>query len=118
MPVFLGARRALLVAYRWIVHLRTMNDGEPHPSARAKALSSTFAPGTDNPPWALEMSITSSRLALLGAVSRGSATQIVVWNWVTGEMLLVRQLLLGDRTLMLAVRLGTRYWALPVCIVC
>ena len=72
-----------------------MSDGEPHPSARAKVLSYTF--GTR---WVLEPSITSSRLALLGSVSRESETQIIVWNWVTGEMLLVCQHFLGDRTLM------------------
>ena len=76
-----------------------MSDGEPHPAARVPVLSYTF-PHDD--PWVLESSITitSSRLALLREVSSERVTQLIVWNWITGEMLLVCQLLPGDRTLM------------------
>ena len=63
-----------------------MNDGEPHPAARTKILSYTFAPGRL---YVLKTSITSSRLALLGEVSGERATQLIVWDWITGEMLLV-----------------------------
>ena len=97
MFVFPGACRALLLAYRWNIHLRTMSDGDPHPSARAKVLSCALALGGLG---VLEMSITSSRLAFLGeAVSSEHKTQLIVWNWITGEQLLVCQLLLGGRTL-------------------
>ena len=117
MFVFPGVRRALLLAYRWNIHLRKMNDGDPHPSAREKVLSCALALGRLG---VLEMSITNSRLAFLGeAVSREHGTQLIVWNWITGENLLVRQLSLGDGTLLMwAVHLGTRYWVLPVYTVC
>ena len=74
-----------------------MSDGEPHPAARVPVLSYTFAPGRL---YALQTLITGSRLALLGEVSGERVTRLIVWNWITGEMLLVRQLPLGDRTLM------------------
>ena len=86
---FLVARRALLLAYRWTIHLRTMSDGKPHPSARAKVLPYTFRILDGDNPWLAELSITSSRLALLGTVPGEFGTELSVWNWITGEMLLV-----------------------------
>ena len=85
-----------------------MSDGKSHPSARTKVLSHTFAPGNDDTPRVLKSSITSSRLALLGNLSGVYVTQLTVWNWITGEMLLVCQLLLGNRTLMWTAHLGTQ----------
>ena len=84
-----------------------MSDGEPHPTARIPVLSYNFAPGD---PWAQGKSITipSSRLALLREVFSELVTQLIVWNWITGEMLLVCQLLLGDHTLMWTIHLGTQ----------
>ena len=77
-----------------------MSDGEPHPSARVKVLSYTFALGEAGTCWLLEPSITSSRLALLGGVPSESLVRLVIWNWITGEMLLVCQLFVGNHTLM------------------
>ena len=95
-----------------------MDDGDPHPSARAKVLFYVFAPGNNHAPRVLKSSITNFRLALLGNLSGRYATQLTVWNWITGEMLLVCQLLLDNRTLMWTVHLGARHWVLPVCSVC
>ena len=112
---------ALWLAYRWTIHLRTMSDGEPHPAARTQVLSYTFATRFGGDLWVLESSITSSRLALLGEEATGkfvTQRQLIIWNWITGEMLLVCQLFLGDRTLMWTVHSGNRNLDLPVCTVC
>ena len=119
MFVFPETRRALLLAYRWTIHLRTMSNGEPHPTARAHILSYNFAPEINGGiPWILEPSVKGSRLVLLREMSSEPKTQIVVWNWITGEMLLVRQPLLRDHTLTRTVHLGTRCRVLPICTVC
>ena len=74
------------------IHLCTFNDGEPHPRARVKVLFCTFAPGNGTYVEAVGASVASSRLAVLRKVSDVSVTQVVVWDWVTGQILLVRQL--------------------------
>ena len=68
-----------------------MSDGEPHPAAQTQVLSSTFAPAVgDLVDIFLNMSITGSRLALLRGVYGVGITQAVVWDWTTGQILLVR----------------------------
>ena len=76
---------------RWKIQLRTLDDGEPHPSARTAVLSFAFElhpsrrrTGTGN------LSITSSRLAFFCSHSGPTKTKVIVWDWTTGEILLVR----------------------------
>ena len=90
------------------VHLCTLNDGEPHPCARVKVLSYTFASGNGVQVEAVKISITGSRLAVLKRVSDIPMTRVVVWDWMTGQILLVRQLYVDRYTLMEIVHLGTR----------
>ena len=85
-----------------------MSDGEPHPAAQTKVLSSTLAPALGDLVNILDMSITGSRLALLRGTFGVGITQVVVWDWTTGQTLLVRRLLVYSPTMMRTIRLGTR----------
>ena len=78
------------------MHLRTLRDGEPHPAAQTAVLSYTFATGDGGLPDVQDMSITDSRLAVLRSFSYIRTGQIVVWDWTTGQILLVRRLLVFD----------------------
>ena len=62
---------------------------EPHPHARVKVLSYTLAPENGTHVEAVGASVTGSRLAVLRKVSDISATQVVVWDWVTGQILVI-----------------------------
>ena len=46
------------------------------------------------------MSITDSRLIVFGATIDTRATQTVVWDWITGQILLVCRPLLFNSALM------------------
>lgn len=93
-----------------MINLTTLSDGEPHPSARVKVLSYAFA-HTDF----LEASITGSRLAVLRGDLWTLTAQVVVWDWITGQIVLVRVPHVRSHPLMQAVYLGTRGQTLPVC---
>lgn len=91
-----------------------MRDGGPHPAAQTTVLSYTLAPGDNT----LDMSITGSRLAVLGGVFYlHRTTRVIVWDWTMGQILFVRLLLVYDSTLMQTVRQGNRE-LLPVREVC
>jgi len=75
-----------------MIHLRTMTDGLPHPKAQKHVikydLSATFASSK----WCEELHINGSRF---GVVFRPTDLEdnrffVVVWNWTTGEIVLVR----------------------------
>ena len=95
-----------------------MSEGEPHPTARIKALSHTFNPGDGTPADLLEASITSSRLAVLRGTSDTLVAQVVVWDWTTGQVLFVRQYSYSSPTLIPMTLLGARGRSLPVREVC
>ena len=86
--------------HRLRIHLATMTDGAPHPAAQIMDLSYTFVPGYEDLFGGLDMSITGSRLAVLRWDSRIRAIQVVVWDWTTGQILLVRRSLVFDSALM------------------
>ena len=65
-----------------------MSNGEPHPGAQVKVLSYHFTSGGIFAE-ILDLSITDSRLAALRRVSDVHAAQAVVWDWTTGQILLV-----------------------------
>ena len=67
--------------------MEVLNNGRPHPSAPLEAL-------------AVETSITGTGLAVLRRVSDTSATQVVVWDWVTGQISLVRRSCVDSYALM------------------
>ena len=69
--------------------LCTLSEVEPHPRARVKVPSYTFAPGNGTHVEALGASVAGSRLAVLRKVSDISATQVVIWDWVTGQILAI-----------------------------
>lgn len=92
-----------------------MSDGEPHPTARNKILSYTFSPGDGGTADILDKSITTSRLVILRGLSSVDVAQIVVWDWTTGQILLVCRLLVYSSILMRTVRLGVGQPVLPVC---
>ena len=77
---------------RWKIRLRTLADGQPHPSAQIPTLSYTAEPelGDSLDWWAF--SITGSRLAFFCRCSSAPevTAQLAVWDWNTGEILLVR----------------------------
>ena len=85
--------------------MSTLSDGEPHPSARVKVLSYAFA-DIDF----LEASITGSRLAVLreGQTIPVSVAQVVVWDWMSGQILLVRVPHAHNHPPMWIVHLGIR----------
>ena len=92
-----------------------MDDREPRPTAKTRALSYTFAPENGSPINILEMSITGCRLAVLRGASDEHIAQVVVWDWITGQILLVYRLLIHGLTLVLIVRSGARERILPLC---
>ena len=98
--------------------MTTLNGGEPHPAAQIETLTYTFAPRDADPSGVLEASITDSRLAFLRGIPNISVTQVVVWDWTTGQILLVRRLFVCSHTLVLTVSLGARERVLPVCEFC
>jgi len=80
-------------------HLSTLGDGGPHPAAQTAVLSYTFAPADNVPINLLDMSISGFRLAVL----RGTAditSYVVVWDWTTGQTLLVSRLFMYSPTVM------------------
>ena len=92
-----------------------MSDGEPHPAAQTKVLSYPFPPAPgDFPDDILGTSITGSRLVLLRGAFQVSIPRAVVWDWTTGQVLLVRRLLEYNPTMMPTIRLGARGQVLPV----
>ena len=92
-----------------------MSNGEPHPAAQTKVLSSTSAPAVGGLVGIyLNMSITGSRLALLRAPYGVGIATVVVWDWTTGQILLVRRLLVYSPTIMRTIRLGAQGQGLPV----
>ena len=95
-----------------------MRDGGTHPAARTAVLSYTFTLGEGGLPDILDMSIADSRLAVFGAVSGTHATQIVVWDWTTGQILQVRRPLTFNSGLMWTAHQGVRGRVLPVCGAC
>jgi len=50
------------------------------------------------------MSITDSRLAVVKAATFLPTTKIIVWDWTTGGILLVRRLLVLSSTLIRTAR--------------
>jgi hypothetical protein len=78
-----------------------LDDGESHPSAQSPGLSYTFGElGSYFNDW--QMSITSSRLALLCICidSDFFPAQLIVWDWTTGDILLVGCMFLSWSSLM------------------
>lgn len=74
-----------------MITLRTMTDGLPHPNARQQVIT-TGVPFA-SPEWWGELYINSSRL---GVVFRpvdpdDNRFSVIVWNWRTGELVLVRE---------------------------
>lgn len=73
-----------------MITLRTMSDGSLHPGAQQQVI--TLGLSFASPGWWGELHINNSRL---GVVFRPTDPEdnrfsVVVWNWTTGEMLLVR----------------------------
>lgn len=72
-----------------MITLRTMTDGLAHPKARQQVI--TFGLSFASSEWWGDLFINGSRLA---AVFRSTDPDdnnfsVVVWNWTTGEMVLV-----------------------------
>lgn len=65
-----------------------MSNGEPHPNAQTQVLSYYFTSGGVFAE-ILDLSITDTRLAALRRVSDVHTAQAVVWDWTTGQILLV-----------------------------
>ena len=82
----------MLLQLRWkaaTITLRTMTDGSPHPRAKQQVIPLDLP--SASPEWGGELYINHSRL---GFVHRPADTDdhrvsVVVWDWTTGEMLLV-----------------------------
>jgi len=68
-----------------------MSDGEPHPAAQTAVLFYNFPSGGRSFADILDASITCSKLAVLKGTSDGDIAegQVVVWDWTTGQILLV-----------------------------
>ena len=99
------------------IRLRTLNDGEPHPSAQTPVLSCTLEPEISHHSDHWQMSITSSRLVFLrtflGALT--ATAQLTVWDWTTGEVLLVHPIFLSRFLPMRIVLLAPQEQELPIC---
>jgi len=67
-----------------------MSDGEPHPAAQTAVLSYIFALDSEPFTKTIDISITSSRLALMRGIYSENRGQVAVWDWTTGQILLVR----------------------------
>lgn len=72
-----------------MITLRTMTDGLLHPRAQRQVI--TFGVSLASPEWWGELHINGSRI---GVVFRpvdpdANGFTVVVWNWITGEMVLV-----------------------------
>jgi len=67
-----------------------MSDGEPHPAAQAAVLFYTFVPGGESFTETIDLSITSSRVALMRGISFENIGQVTIWDWTTGQILMVR----------------------------
>lgn len=74
---------------RRTIRLYTLNNGSPHPSARTGVLLYTFEVSAGRHP-ILDMSITGSKLAIFSGSSSAPTTELVVWDWTTGQVMLVR----------------------------
>ena len=75
-----------------MITLRTMTDGLPHPNARQHVIGYKLDASFACYEWYDEMHINGSRL---GVVFRPTDPEdnrfsVAVWNWTTGEMVLVR----------------------------
>ena len=91
-----------------------MSDGEPHPAARTAILSYTFPTGDGGMPDVQDTSITGSRLAVFRGLSNIRTGQIVVWDWTTGQILLVCQLLVFNPSLIRTAYQGAQGRILPL----
>ena len=69
-----------------------MSDGEPHPSAKNPVLIYALEQELGLSLDSKNISMTSSRLASLGVCfcNPAPAGEIIVWDWITGEVLMVR----------------------------
>ena len=75
-----------------MITLRTMTDGLPHPKAQRHIIGYNLGASFASREWYDEMHINGSRL---GVVFRPTDPEdnrfsVVVWNWMTGEIVLVR----------------------------
>lgn len=84
-----------------MIRLGTLVDGKPHPSAQTPVLFLTCEPGSSDDHW--NISISGSRLAFF-SVWFGYKTQLVVWDWQAGEILLVCSISLFSFPLIQIVR--------------
>lgn len=95
---------------RWKIQLRTLSGGEPHPSARTADLCYDYFPEYCNSAEDCEMSlsITSSRIAFFCTLSGTPyiTGKLIVWDWTTGDILVVRCVFLSRHPLMWTVFLG------------
>ena len=105
---------------RWKIQLRTLNGGQPHPSAQTAVLSYTFEFEVDIEFDRCRMTITSSRLAFLCATFESPIPtgQLTVWDWTTGEVLFVCCVSLFHSPMTQIVHLEPRGRGLPIREVC
>jgi len=77
-----------------MITLRTMTDGLPHPKAQRNIIHHNLGATFASFEWCGELHVNGSRL---GVVFRPTDLEdnrfsVVVWNWMTGETVLVRLL--------------------------
>ena len=73
-----------------MLHLLSMTTGEPHPAAKDPIIACPGMSQPANGSGVQSISITDSKLAILVDPDRGSLGMgMVVWDWRTGDTLLV-----------------------------
>ena len=69
------------------IHLRALSDGGHHPAARRPSIC--YSRAGDKPLKLCSVSVTTSRLVMLASVEE--TTFLVIWDWRTTQVLLVRE---------------------------
>ena len=74
------------------IALRTMTDGLPHPKAQQHIIKYDMNATLASSEWCDELHINESRLGVVfrPGDSEDNRFSVVVWNWTTGEIVLVR----------------------------
>ena len=72
-----------------MVTIRTMKDGLPHPKAQRQVITSRTVFASDE--WCAQLYLNGSRLGVVFKPSdpADSRFSVVVWDWTTGELVLV-----------------------------
>ena len=91
-----SAFSALTPCVSWssaMIHLRTMTDGLPHPKAQQHAIKFDLSATIASSEWCDELHINGSRLGVVFRPTdlEDNGFSVVVWNWTTGEIVLVRR---------------------------